>query len=150
MVKLTAVTALALLAACTSTSSTRILTGAQAAKTSQTAGVVRQHGPVAQTARQTCQRAFPRAVVLGWQGTSVATLRDYGYGGPTPRHPLAHAFAGTRPAAPGTWCVIRVGPQAEDTYGVVAGDRPVRAIGVRGPGSGRFLGELTDGAPRVP
>ena len=101
------------------------------------------------TAQQTCQDAFPDDQLLSWASGTVAQFQGYQYGGPVPTRPLTTAFSSLPDDTVGAWCGVRVSADTIRWWVIVAGENPIRAIVITGPGEGTRHGEA-QGPPFVP
>ena len=119
-----------------------------AAHRADASGGARSHSSV-RSAAALCRDTFAYSTVLGWDGTDVARLRAYQYGGPVAHVPIRSAFPGVPASAAGAWCLVRQGPDAASLWGAVSGSQPRRAITVTGPGEDRHRGKM-QGPPVVP
>jgi hypothetical protein len=140
-----------MLTACASTTSSGRATASGRTTTAGTSTHATSQAATAATlsGRQECSAALGSDTVLGWGSTTAAGLRSYRYAGPIGHLPLRKAFGTAPGSTPGLWCVVKSGPHSDNYFGVVKGYPAVRALGLSGPGEGRFLGARAS-APIVP
>lgn len=105
--------------------------------------------PSPTTVQGLCAAALPGRTLLGWGVGTVGDFRDYNYGPPNHKPPLAKAFPGAAADVRGAWCATRAAKQATAWWAVVWQRAPRRAITIVGPGEGTHLGEIS-GPPAVP
>jgi len=105
--------------------------------------------PSPTTVQELCAAALPDRTLLGWGAGTVGDFRDYNYGPPRHKPPLAKAFPGAADDVAGAWCATRAAKQATAWWAVVWQRTPRRAITIVGPGEGTHLGEIS-GPPAVP
>lgn len=100
--------------------------------------------------QQLCSTTFADKTLLAWVPTTVGSLRTYQYGGPRANIPLKDAFPGVSDNTVGAWCGIKQATDSIAWWGVTDGQKPVHAITITGPGSGKYVGETTQNALQVP
>jgi hypothetical protein len=102
------------------------------------------------TTQQLCLTKFSKAELLAWSPATVKDFRTFQYGGPKANVPLADAFPGVVETTKGAWCGTKEGKDTIRWWAVVAGQQPARVIDINGPGEGKYRGEISPPAIRIP